>query len=112
MPTSRVHSARSVAPAAKASRPTKASASKLVTAKAKTSNSPSAKNQEMAGKVKASPTKKVESPSALINAKIEALGDWRGEMLSRLRALIKQADPEVVEEWKWSVPVWSHVGII
>ena len=53
-----------------------------------------------------------ESPSALIDAKIAALGDWRGEMLARLRALIKAADPGVVEEWKWSVPVWSHAGII
>ena len=53
-----------------------------------------------------------KSPSSLISAKIEALGDWRGEMLARLRALIKAADPEVVEEWKWSVPVWSHHGLI
>jgi hypothetical protein len=59
-----------------------------------------------------------ESPSQLIDARIEELGDWRGETLSRLRALIKQADPEVVEEWKWQkatnpgVPVWSHQGII
>jgi hypothetical protein len=52
------------------------------------------------------------SASALIDAKIEALGDWRGEMLSRLRALIKQADPDVVEEWKWNTPVWSHAGLI
>jgi hypothetical protein len=53
------------------------------------------------------------SPSALIDARIAELGDWRGEMLSRLRGLIKQADPEVVEEWKWrGVPVWSHDGII
>jgi hypothetical protein len=52
------------------------------------------------------------SPSELIDAKIEALGDWRGEMLARLRALIKAADPEVVEEWKWSTPVWSHDGLI
>jgi hypothetical protein len=50
--------------------------------------------------------------SRLIDARIEELGDWRGEMLSRLRALIKQADPEVVEEWKWEIPVWSHDGII
>lgn len=49
----------------------------------------------------------------LIAAKIEALNDWRGEALARLRALIRQADPEVVEEWKWrGVPVWSHAGII
>jgi len=52
------------------------------------------------------------SPSELIDAKIEALSDWRGEMLARLRALIKAADPEVVEEWKWSTPVWSHDGLI
>jgi hypothetical protein len=50
--------------------------------------------------------------SRLIDARIEELGDWRGEMLSRLRALIKQADREVVEEWKWGIPVWSHDGII
>ena len=52
------------------------------------------------------------SPSELIDAKIEALGDWRGEMLAQLRALIKAADPDVVEEWKWSTPVWSHDGLI
>ncbi len=56
---------------------------------------------------------KGESPSALIDARIHELGDWRGEMLARLRALIKQADPEVVEEWKWrGVPTWSHGGLI
>src|SRR4051812_4426444 len=54
-----------------------------------------------------------ESPSQLIDARIKELGDWRGEMLSRIRALVKEADPEVVEEWKWrGVPVWSHDGII
>ena len=53
------------------------------------------------------------SPSQLIDARIKELGDWRGKMLSRLRALIKEADPEVVEEWKWrGVPVWSHDGLI
>ncbi len=51
-------------------------------------------------------------PSDLIDAKIAALGDWRGEMLAAIRALIKQADPGVTEEWKWSVPVWSHHGLI
>ena len=51
-------------------------------------------------------------PSALIDARIEELGDWRGEMLARLRALIKQADADVAEEWKWGVPVWSHYGLI
>jgi hypothetical protein len=54
-----------------------------------------------------------KSPSQLIDARIKELGDWRGEMLGRLRALVKEADPEVVEEWKWrGVPVWSHDGII
>ena len=53
-----------------------------------------------------------KSPSRLIDARIKELGDWRGEMLARLRALIRAADPEVVEEWKWSVPVWSHDGLI
>jgi hypothetical protein len=54
-----------------------------------------------------------KSPSQLIDARIKELDDWRGKMLGRLRALIKEADPEVVEEWKWrGVPVWSHAGII
>jgi hypothetical protein len=53
-----------------------------------------------------------ESPSQLIDAKIKALDDWRGKTLAHVRALIQQADPEAVEEWKWSVPVWSHDGII
>jgi hypothetical protein len=62
--------------------------------------------------MKKSPSVPAESASKLIDAKIAALGDWRGEMLSRLRALIKEADPKMVEEWKWSVPVWSHDGIV
>lgn len=53
-----------------------------------------------------------KTPSQLIDARIKELGDWRGKMLSRVRALVKEADPEVVEEWKWSVPVWSHDGLI
>ena len=54
-----------------------------------------------------------KSPSELIDGRIKELGDWRGKMLSRLRAIIKEADPEVVEEWKWrGVPVWSHAGIV
>ncbi len=58
-------------------------------------------------------SKQEESAAQLIDARIEELQDWRGEMLSRVRHLIKQADPEVVEEWKWrGVPVWSHDGII
>jgi hypothetical protein len=57
--------------------------------------------------------KEGDSPSRLIDARIKELGDWRGETLARVRSLIKQADPEVVEEWKWrGVPVWSHAGII
>ena len=56
---------------------------------------------------------KGESSSQLIDAKIKELGDWRGETLSRIRILIKEADPEVVEEWKWrGVPMWSHSGMI
>src|ERR1700734_3251665 len=63
--------------------------------------------------MKKSATTKGESPSRLIDARIKELGDWRGKRLSHVRALIKQADPEVVEEWKWrGVPVWSHDGII
>ena len=58
-------------------------------------------------------SQKSQSPSQLIDTRIKELGDWRGEMLGRLRALIKEADPEVVEEWKWrGVPVWSHDGLI
>src|SRR5215475_8127009 len=54
-----------------------------------------------------------DAPSQLIDARIKELGDWRGETLARIRILIKQADPEVIEEWKWrGVPVWSHAGII
>jgi len=53
-----------------------------------------------------------KTPSQLIDARIKELGDWRGKLLSRLRALVKEADPDVVEEWKWNVPVWSHDGLI
>src|SRR5450755_3343471 len=63
--------------------------------------------------MKKSATTKGESPSRLIDARIKELDDWRGKTLSHVRALIKQADPKVVEEWKWrGVPVWSHAGII
>ena len=56
---------------------------------------------------------KEKSPSQLIDGRIKEWGDWRGEMLSRLRALVKEADPDVVEEWKWrGVPTWYHDGII
>ncbi len=63
--------------------------------------------------MKRNATTDAEAASRLIDARIEELHDWRGETLSRIRALIKQADPEVVEEWKWrGVPVWSHGGLI
>jgi hypothetical protein len=92
MPTSKVRPARSVESGTAASKSTRVSAKKVA--------------------AKKSVSEDAESPSALIDAKIEALGDWRGDMLSRLRALIKEADPDVVEEWKWSTPVWSHDGLI
>ena len=58
-------------------------------------------------------SQRAESPSRLIGARIKELGDWRGETLSRIRSLIKEADPGVVEQWKWrGVPVWSHDGLI
>jgi hypothetical protein len=63
--------------------------------------------------MKKSATTRGDSPSRLIDARIKELGDWRGKTLSHVRALIKQADPAVVEEWKWrGVPVWSHDGLI
>ena len=76
-----------------------------------------AKKRSSGGKqapiMKKSGSRRVESASRLIDARIQELGGWRGEMLSRLRALIKQADPKVVEEWKWrGTPVWSHDGLI
>jgi len=67
-------------------------------------------------KKKSDTARKAQSPSRLIDAKIQGLGDWRGEALSRIRSLIREADPGVVEEWKWQkatspgVPVWSHDG--
>jgi len=62
--------------------------------------------------MKKSAPQNTDSPSRLIDARIKELDDWRGEMLARLRRLIKEADPDVAEEWKWDVPVWSHHGII
>lgn len=62
--------------------------------------------------MKKSGSPKEKSASQLIDSRISEFDDWRGSMLSRLRALVKEADPEVVEEWKWSVPVWSHDGLI
>ena len=63
--------------------------------------------------MKKSGSQETKSPAQLIDARIKELGDWRGQMLSRLRNLVKEADPEVIEEWKWrGVPVWSHEGLI
>ncbi len=62
--------------------------------------------------VKGNESPEGHAASQLIDARIEELGGWRGELLARLRALVKDADPDVVEEWKWRVPVWSHDGII
>ncbi len=62
--------------------------------------------------MKKSSSKIAEPASELIDAKINELDDWRGQILSRLRAVIKEAVPDVVEEWKWSIPVWSHNGLI
>jgi hypothetical protein len=63
--------------------------------------------------MKKSGSQQSKSPSQLIDARIKELGDWRGKTLGRLRALVKEADPDVVEEWKWrGVPVWSHDGLI
>jgi hypothetical protein len=62
--------------------------------------------------MKKSGSQEEKSPSRMIDERIEELDDWRGKLLSRLRTLIHKADPDVVEEWKWSVPVWSHDGIL
>jgi hypothetical protein len=61
---------------------------------------------------KKSETQGKENPSELIDARIKELGDWRGETLSRIRAIIRQADPDVSEEWKWGIPAWSHGDLI
>ena len=75
----------------------------------KSASRKSARSGRAAGR---SAAPKAESASRLIDARIRELPDWRGRMLGRLRALVKEADPEVTEEWKWSTPVWSHDGII
>ena len=62
--------------------------------------------------MKKSASKQTGTASRLIDARIEELGGWRGKMLGRLRALVRDADPDVIEEWKWDVPVWSHDGLI
>ena len=81
--------------------------------KSKPQKSKSQKSKSQKSKSQKSKSQKSKSPSQLIDARIEELGGWRGEMLSRLRSLINEADPEVIEEWKWrGVPVWSHDGLI
>jgi hypothetical protein len=81
--------------------------------KSKSQKSKPQKSKPQKSKPQKSKSQKSKSPSQLIDARIKELGDWRGKMLSRLRTLVKQADPEVVEEWKWrGVPVWSHDGLI
>jgi hypothetical protein len=72
----------------------------------------SRKKQKEKSNMTKSGSQKEKSPSRMIDERIKELGDWRGKMLSQLRTLIRQADPEVVEEWKWEVPVWSHDGLI
>lgn len=72
-----------------------------------------AKAGALKGAPRTSPPKRSHSPSELIDGRIQQLGDWRGKMLARVRDLIRQADPDVIEEWKWrGVPVWEHDGII
>jgi hypothetical protein len=93
----------------KTTRKTTAVKAKAPAARAK---APAARARPPASKAKAPPAK-AGTPSRLIDGRIKELGDWRGKLLSRLRAVIHQADPEVVEEWKWrGVPVWSHDGIL
>ena len=104
MPTAKNPSSRPVVPSAKA--PARKPGAKPE-AVAPSSAAPHAKAD---GEV--SPSATDASPSERIDARIRELGDWRGETLSRIRALVKTADPGVTEEWKWSTPVWSHDGIL
>lgn len=99
MPTTKVPATTSAVPGAKTPTPSAARATRPAAANAKPPASAGAATSD-------------ESASALIDARIAELGGWRGEMLARLRALIKSADPDVTEEWKWKTPVWSHDGII
>ena len=78
----------------------------------KTNHPQSGDGTEVSEVMKKVDSQSAESASRLIEARILELSDWRGEMLSRLRTLIKQADPDVIEEWKWGTPVWSHDGLI
>ncbi len=97
---------------AKPSKSGKAVAGKGPGSKSKVAGTSRRVSAEGIGKVKAQGSSNSQTASDLIDARIAELGDWRGEMLARLRALIKHADPEVVEEWKWQNPVWSHAGLI
>jgi hypothetical protein len=102
MPTSKVQSS-----------PVTASAKKSPALKAKQSDPQSTGSRRVAIGTRTAGPAKAESPSELIDARIEELDDWRGEMLYRVRTLIKEADPGATEEWKWrGTPVWSHHGII
>src|ERR1043165_7823048 len=94
----------------------KTKSSKTKTPKAKTPKAKSTKAESTKAKsTKAKSTKtrspSADSPSQLIDARIKELADWRGQMLGRLRSIVKKADPVVVEEWKWNIPVWSHDGL-
>jgi hypothetical protein len=95
----------------------KAASRKITPSPAKTAKSKSPRSKSAGKPAKTSPRQttsgQTKSPSQLIDARIKELGDWRGNMLGRIRTLIKQAEPEVVEEWKWrGVPVWSQSGLI
>lgn len=90
----------------------KSASRKVDSAARKTASTKSVPSKSVSTKSTKSQSASSQSASSLIDARIRELGDWRGEILARLRALIKQADPDVVEEWKWGIPVWSHDGII
>ena len=93
--------------------PRKTSKPRTRAANKKTASKKIASKKTASKKASATAKAKAKSPSQLIDARIEELGDWRGEMLSKLRGLVKQADPEVEETWKWrGVPTWYHDGII
>lgn len=90
----------------------KSASQKVNTAARKTAPRKTASSKSVSSKSPKSQSAANQSASNLIDARITEFGDWRGEILSRLRSLIKQADPDVTEEWKWGIPVWSHDGII
>lgn len=85
---------------------------KTTARKATASNATPGKPRAKVARKSAAPDGGAVSASALIDARIRELPAWQSQMLTRLRALVKEADPEVIEEWKWSIPVWSHAGLI